>query len=218
MPRGVALALEIRQIIAQKFFLGYSATDVFDSVFNSTSNLISLKHLQKLRILLQDEVFSRDFLCGPELKSGRPFIINEEELDAIVDYANSNQTTILSKMKNDFFRLYHGEVEATYSLSTFNNTLHRARLSLKHIERRHINCSDYLGLQYLERICHIDPYLLIDIDEMSSSPESFHRRLGWAPVGEECKVRQITIGTRSFSTISAVTPLGFLCWDIFEGY
>lgn len=103
------------------------------------------------------------------------------------------------------------------SPSTFLRAMHKAALSSKKIVRSHLLCDDNLGLEFLERISHIIVNLLIDIDETSSTPESFYQKKGWAPVGDECTRTQIIIGTRTFSTIAAVSPLGYLCWEIFEG-
>jgi hypothetical protein len=57
----------------------------------------------------------------------------------------------------------------------------------------------------------------MDIDETACSKEAFVEKHGWAPKGEACITSQITINGRSFSVISAVSPLGFLCWEVFEG-
>ena len=56
---------------------------------------------------------------------------------------------------------------------------------------------------------------MVDIDETSNSPASFMIKYGWSPVGDECLVSQIRIGGHSYSTIAAVTPRGFLFWEIY---
>ena len=95
--------------------------------------------------------------------------------------------------------------------------MHRANLSVKNIERRNIQCNDFDGLRFLDRVAHIDVADLIFGDEMSSDPKSFQKKKGWAPVGEECRRYQINIGTRTFSTVAMVGMLGFIAWEIFEG-
>ena len=52
---------------------------------------------------------------------------------------------------------------------------------------------------------------------MSSDPNSFHKMLGWSPIGEECRGYLINIGTRTFSSIAIVCALGFVSWQIYEG-
>ena len=122
-------------------------------------------------------------------------------------------------MKRDFIALYHGDYDDVrhYSLSTFNREMHRANLSVKNIERRNIQCNDFDGLHFLDRVAHIDVGNLIFGDEMSSDPKSFEKKKGWAPRGDECRRYQINIGTRTFSTVAMVGMLGFISWQIFEG-
>jgi transposase len=42
-------------------------------------------------------------------------------------------------------------------------------------------------------------------------------KFGWSPVGERCAYQQIVINSKFYSVMAAVTPLGFLCWEIYEG-
>jgi len=57
----------------------------------------------------------------------------------------------------------------------------------------------------------------IVIDETASSPQAFYAKHGWAPVGEECIQLQFVVGGRHLSVMAAVAPIGFLCWEIYEG-
>jgi transposase len=58
---------------------------------------------------------------------------------------------------------------------------------------------------------------MVDIDETSNSPATFMAKYGWSPKGQECTVRQIAIGGKSYCTIAAVSPRGFIYWEIYEG-
>ena len=69
----------------------------------------------------------------------------------------------------------------------------------------------------MKRISHLDPSFCIDIDETACSRESFLEKYGWAPEGEECVRKQFIINNRTFSVIAAVSPIGFVCWEIHEG-
>ena len=122
-------------------------------------------------------------------------------------------------MKRDFVALYHGDYDDVrhYSLATFNREMHRANISVKNIERRNIQCNDFDGLHFLDRVAHIDVGNLIFGDEMSSDPKSFEKKKGWVPRGDECRRYQINIGTRTFSTVAMIGMLGFISWQIFEG-
>jgi len=69
----------------------------------------------------------------------------------------------------------------------------------------------------VRRLRCYDTWDLVDVDEMSQVPDDFLCPYAWGEVGKPVVSRQVIIGTRSFSIIAAVTPLGFLCWDIVEG-
>ena len=62
-----------------------------------------------------------------------------------------------------------------------------------------------------------DPELIIDIDETSQAPNSFINRRGRAIRGKPCIRQQIVIGTRSFSTICALSPRGVIAFRVYEG-
>ena len=219
MPKGVALSLQFRILIYRRVQAGFSARQIFDLVFGSEDLIISYRHLKLLHSrLLHDEDFSRFYTCGPLKKTGRNTIMSVAEKNILVACVALNSTRILQIMKRDFIALYHGNVgENPYSLSTFNREMHRANLSVKIIERRNIQCNDFDGLRFLDRVAHIDVADLIFGDEMSSDPKSFQKKKGWAPIGEECRRYQINIGTRTFSTVAMVGMLGFIAWEIFEG-
>ena len=63
---------------------------------------------------------------------------------------------------------------------------------------------------------HIDPEDLIDIDGCSQGKEDYFCRYGYSPRGKECVVNQIVVLGKSYNTMAAVTPGGFLCWQIFD--
>ena len=113
--------------------------------------------------------------------------------------------------------------ENRLSHSTYYRTLVRNNITRKVVERRKIHVvtlakwflvTAWKGIFIPEFSGNFgnNKYL----DETKSNPESFLNKWGWSPRGEECLQEQIIIGTRSFSTIAAVTPLGFLCWSIYE--
>jgi len=217
MPRGISLSLETRILLSDRFQAGFSPEDIFYVVFGGRTNVITLRHLRNLQVLFQNNRFLQNYLCGPSLKLGRSCLIGTDELNSLVDFVKNDGAKTLNLLKQTFILNYHGDEVIPYSHSTFKRAMQKANLSFKRIQRRHLLCDDNLGLEFLERIAHIDVLDLIDIDETSSNPESFYQKNGWAPVGDECLHTQIVIGTRTFSTIAAVTPLGYICWEIFEG-
>ena len=152
-------------------------------------------------------------------KTGRTSLIEPGELNILAEFVALDSTRILQIMKRDFIHYFHGNnIEQPYSLSTFQRAMHKAELSIKTVERRNILCNDEEGLNFLDRIAHINLIFLLFGDEMSSDPKSFHKKLGWSPVGEECKRYQVVIGSRTFSSAATVCSIGFTAWQIFEGY
>jgi hypothetical protein len=135
-------------------------------------------------------------LCGPlPLPAGCPLKINPVESHALILFAHTSLLRI-KPMKNAFVNYYHhanndnnNEQQPSYRNSTFlRTTLHLNRYSLKQAEHRHLLNDDFfLGLQFLDRISHLDVLNLVDIDEMSSSPETFYIKYGWSPIGDACK-------------------------------
>lgn len=219
MPRGVAIPLHIRQLIYQKVLLNTTAVDIFMELFNNQTNYVSLDYLRLIcSRLIHDPFYVSHFTGGELHKSGRNRIIDGDENLALIDFVAENGRLNSQGIRDNFSAFYHGAIEnPPYSSSTIRRQLARNRLSIKTTERRHMLRDDVMGMQYLDSIADIDPLNLIDIDEVSFAPTDFHHRRGWAPIGEPYVHAQIVVGTRSFSTIAAVTPLGFLCWYTFEG-
>ncbi len=211
ITRGIALSLEFRILLFTRFHDGFSAQQIFQIIFGGVSIFISWRHVKfLLNKFLTDEEFTRVFLLGPAKKTGRISIMNPDERSLLTHFVALDSVKILQIMKRDFIEFYHGNIEEhPYSMTTFKREFLKARLSFKVIERRNILCDDAEGLRFLDRIAHIDPLDLNFGDEMSSDPKSFHKKMGWSPVGDECRRYQLNIGTRTFSTVAVVCALGF---------
>jgi len=193
MPKGMNLSQAYRQLIVQKFSNGFSADQIYVDVFSANDQIISLKHLKSICCNLRENIdFHNVFLCRPLPLPGCPLKINPAESHALILFAHTSRLRI-KPMKNSFVNYYHhanndnNNEPQPYSNSTFLRTLHRNRYSLKQAEHRHLLCDDFLGLQFLDRISHLDVFKLVDIDEMSSSPETFYLKYGWSPIGDACK-------------------------------
>jgi len=156
-------------------------------------------------VLKNDPDFVSIFNGGPRHKSGRTRKINSDENEFFIDFVAENGHLTSQGLRDNFIPLYHGGEalleDPPYSARTVRRQLIRNRLSIKAMERRHILRDDALGIRFLDSIADINPLDLIEIDER----------------GFLCSERyspENGMGTRSFS---AVTPLGFLCWQTFEG-
>jgi len=144
-------------------------------------------------------------------------MLSSGERNVIAHIAMETKAFKVSKLREIFADLYYGGTQYCSSLSTIERTLHRADLSRKTMERRHILRNDVEGVRYLEVIAHRNPINCINIDGMACSRTDFFLKFGWAPVGERCVYQQIVINSQFYSVMAAVTPLGFLCWEIYAG-
>jgi transposase len=123
----------------------------------------------------------------------------------------------VATLRQKFAVLYYGVIQHCCSQSTILRTIHRANLSRKTMERRHIQRNDVQGVRYLDTIAHRDPLFCINIDGMACSRTDFFVKFGWAPIGDRCIYQQIVINSQFYSILAAVTPHGFLCWEIYNG-
>ena len=66
------------------------------------------------------------------------------ERNILENYVALDSTRILEVMHRDFVAMFHGVIDAhPYSMEYFCREMHKARLSLKVIERRNILCNDH---------------------------------------------------------------------------
>ena len=72
------------------------------------------------------------------------------------------------------------------------------------------------GVEFLERVMHINPERWVDIDGCAQGKEDYFCRYGYAPKGTDCVMNQMIIADKTYSTMAAVTCDGFLCWQIFD--
>ena len=72
-------------------------------------------------------------------------------------------------------------------------------------------------MEFLQRVAHVDPANIVNIDGMVQSAGDFLQRYGWAPRGEEVKRIQFSIQGITYAVHAAYTCLGFLGWIIYIG-
>jgi transposase len=221
MPSGVYLSSELRGLIYHlSIILEYDAQQIYECIFHSHPSRISLKYLEGLiRRFKGNNDSSIAYMLGPSERLGNSKrMLKGDEIDALLYLINTHKQTKIRILTNTFNHLYYNPLldAATPSQSTVFRTLKRARISLKVVELRHIRCDEAEGLEFLTRLSHVDPFNLIDIDETASDGDSFREKYGYETVGEKCLINQIAIGDKTYSTIAAVSPLGFLCCNIYE--
>jgi len=219
MVPGIAIPHEMRELIFDMHIArGIPANDIYKILFHG--DLVHLKYFQSLCRKLQVPEFARYYRLGPHISPGRPRQTSRHESMIIGMLGRQTKVFCCNRLRQTHLQDYFGPARAPNigcSESTFLRLLHRHGLTRKIKSTRHIHCDHVEGLQFLQRISHLDPMYCIDIDETACSRESFLEKYGWAQEGDRCIFQQIVINDRSYSVLAAVTPIGFLCWEIFEG-
>jgi transposase len=221
MPKGIYINNTNRNHIYRHAVLfDLSAEDIYARLFQNNEITMTLDYLRNLvKLLKTDNNFALNYIMGPATTNGKQDMLSDFEKGFLRQLVIDIKFARLSQMRNNFINSYYGEEYQgrLLSLSTFQRVVHRERLSRKVIQRQHILRDDVAGLQFLDRIAMFDPLKLVDIDETANNPESFLMKKGWAPIGDECIKQQICIGSKTYSTIAAVTPSGYIAWEIIEG-
>mmetsp|Transcript_14153 Transcript_14153/g.31249 ORF Transcript_14153/g.31249 Transcript_14153/m.31249 type:complete len:335 (+) Transcript_14153:85-1089(+) len=218
--RGKALSKEDRAHVHYLHLtLNQSAQQIFASIFRSDPTLVSIDYLEDLcSCLRRDPSFAVVYLDGARQKTGREQLLGPMEQAMIVKLAVGHCEWNQRMMRDQFKQLYYNNAALhDISMSTISRVLQKADISRKVLERRHMRVNDVLGFEFLERMSMVDPIKLIDIDETASSPAAFFKKYGYAQTGDRAVTTQFVIGRKMYSTIAAATPLGFLCWEIYEG-
>jgi transposase len=225
MPSGNHLSNDIRNVICYAVQHNRSGFYIFQNIFNSDPTKISLEYLNKLVCQIRNQQgFAEAYISGPQPIPGRRKMLNLEEIDVLIDLLELNKRTTIRILTDNFRHYYYPNElpaipiahEQPPSMSTVSRVLMTAAISRKVVEHRHILRDDDAGLDYLYRIAHINPWNFVDVDETSNDAKSFMEKYGYELIGRPCIVHQINLGGKTYCTIAAVTPNGFLCWQIFD--
>jgi len=225
MPKGQRICPDLRELI-YTHHIEHNRTpyEIHHLLFNRDNTRCTLKYLTDIcSRITDDEHFSTQYLNGGAKQSGRPLSLDYLHRSLICGQIQLDKHRHVVTMFHNYCLMLFpddedlAEPENRLSLSTFKRTLKRGGFSRKIMERRHINQDPMEGVRFLETIEHINPMCIIDVDETKSNPESFFQKYGYAPIGDECLKEQIMINGTAYCTIAAVSPLGFVCWQIFEG-
>ena len=85
--------------------------------------------------------------------------------------------------------------------------------------RKNIAADSSDQVDYLLEMASVDALRLVSVDGMVQKKEDYHKKKGYAPVGEECVWDQIVIGNKSFPVMCAVCALGILAFVRYDsGY
>jgi len=226
MPRGRVLARRDKEAIYSCYFLQKKTVpQVFLEVFQGNTELIAYRHLFDLCKFLDhaSDLEVEMFLNkedGRKLFAGRKPKLDPEKTSLLLTLLASNRRQNLTEVRDSFVRLWFEDihsVQAALSPTSVCCELKREKWSYRILETRNMLQNTEEQLIYLERIRHVHPSRIIDIDGMSQSRKDFKAKYGWAPSDDEEKWMQITIHNRTFAVHAAYSELGFVAWEIFEG-
>jgi len=127
--------------------------------------------------------------------------IEADDLLSIREGDNGITVRGITRQFNDTY--YNARRDYTsISFSTVQRHFHdKLQWTIKKIDHRHMEQSEEEQLLYMQEIAPFDTNNLKDIDAMSMSPDQFKQYYGYAPKGDRAVRLQITLGTRSFSSI-----------------
>jgi hypothetical protein len=181
MPSGIYITKEIRElIIFHVQILNHSAEDIYMQVFQRDPTKISIKYLRKLCYIFKVSLnMGMWYQNGPFPRMGRSQMIDNDERLCLLNITNKHKNQKLRTIHYRFLTTYY-DLELPQripSISTTWRTLRRADFTNKVMQRKNCLCNEIDGLEFMERLMHINPHLLIDVDETASSPESYSSKV-----------------------------------------
>jgi hypothetical protein len=148
---------------------------------------------------------------------GAPRRLQEFERREILHRIAERPKTRLTVLTDDINDIFYGDLDAVdgLSYSTVRRTLIRAGLSRKGLHVMNNLVDHGRRYEYFQDLSHVHPHRLVDLDGMAASRKQFEEKYGWSPIGEDAILMQLALDGRMYSVVSAYTPFGFLCWEIF---
>jgi hypothetical protein len=140
---------------------------------------------------------------GKKNLGGRPRRLSRDEESYIIKIMHDNNVLRLEATAHLFVQEFHDNQCDKVGSYLLSRLLTRPGWSKKKIRRKNLRADPQEQLEYLDRIAHIGPFDLVDIDGMAQSPDDFHDKYGWAPVGEDAIRMEIEIGNRIFAVHAA---------------
>jgi len=183
---------------------------------------ISIRYITDLSARMRnDRTWANNYILGPRSRSGRPRKLDNFEEYIFISTIRNNNGATFRQLITDYQILMTGQPPVNevlpYSISTACRIQARNGITGKVPEWRNINRDEAERLAYQEHMVFVNPEHLVDVDETSQAPSTIINRYGRSDRGTPCVRDQIVIGTRSFSTICALTPRGFLAFSVYEG-
>lgn len=121
---------------------------------------------------------------------------------------------MLSLTRRYALEYYAYKIDAP-SLTSIYRYLIRLGLSRKKVTYVHRDQNPTEQCDYLQRIRHINPCNIVNIDGMIQKPGDYLAKYGYAPKGEAAVMMQIVIGITSYPVFAAYTTRGWIGWGIY---
>lgn len=215
------MSAETREAIVHNLLtLRRTPKQAFNEIFLGSSQELKYASFQKIvRMIMKmssGEIAS--FVEGPVSRkvAGRSRKYSTEARSAIVQLRLRHHTAKLEVLRSTFQAYFTDNGDSVPSKSTISRVARAGGITRKVLEVRNIRVDPKLQLEYLDRIAPINPANIIDIDETLCTADQFHNKYGWSPEGEPALFAQLHLGGVSNSTIAAYTPMGFICWTVYN--
>ena len=230
-PAEVATGKGHHWTAAMRQALVYHVTVLDSSVNDIVTNMFlgaspSIRYLRQkigdIKVMHEagDDVAMSTYVMGPLQRGGNAKQLTsaqEQELVRLRRYQNGLRLGPFTKIFNES----EFDYPALQGVSkwTVGRILKHHLITRKEKTQIPIGVNYHDQLQWMDSIRHVDILFLIDVDENKLSRDKLVNKWAWELRGEEAQGLQqdIVICGYSFSVISAYTPLGFLCWSIYDG-
>lgn len=196
--------------------LGKTVDEIHDELVNLPNQSFTLTKDWLKRIITsfgKKDFDPQAWMTSAQIRTGRKRVMNSESNEFLTTTTLAKKTKTLQGLAKDVSAEFDIPPPST---STVFRELKRDQISRKVAEHRNILRDDVAGAKWCNRVAWVDPMDCIDIDGTSNSRETFLCKYGRSKIGEPCVLPQIRIGSKSYSTLAACSPLGFIAWRIFE--
>ena len=129
-----------------------------------------------------------------------------------------NRSVKLRILTAEFHELFYDDYNAHLpSISTVYRAIKAAGLTSKRITWFNIRRDPNAQIDFMDEVAVVPPENLVDMDGLVQNSNDFQSKYGWSPSGDECIRMQITLFGKTYAVMAAYTPIGFICWTIYEG-
>ena len=221
MPSGVKISLEKRALLAYHFNDVKSTWEfVVDNLFLPDEiSRLTIKRLWSSMEGWKEEQFE-EFIRGdnPASESSSLIARGSAEEDDLLSLLRENRSVKLRILTEEFHELFYDDYNAHLpSISTVYRAIKAAGFTRKRITWFNIRRDPNAQIDFMDEVSVVPPENLVDMDGLVQNSNDFQSKYGWSQRGDDCIRIQITLFGKTYAVMAAYTPIGFICWTIYEG-